>query len=333
MRWLITGGCGFIGTNLIAALRREQPDSAIRVLDDLSESERGELASLGPFEEVAAGAPQPPPGAVQLVVGDVRERNVVSRAAQGSDVFVHLAARTGVQPSLEDPRGDCATNVLGTLECLEAARSAGCRSFVFASSGAPLGDQVPPLDETRLPHPLSPYGASKLAGEAYCQAYAASFGLMTAVLRFSNVYGPRCGRKGSVVARFVRRALAGQPLEINGDGTQSRDFIYVDDVARAIVAAARPDRAGEVFQIGSARETTVAALARTLATVLSEHAGVAVSVHHGPPLRGEVRRSVADTAKARRILGWRPEIELQDGLRRTVDWFAGRQGEEEGRPG
>jgi len=192
---------------------------------------------------------------LELVVGDVTEKSLALNVCKGADAVVHLAASTGVIPSVEDPEQDFASNVVGTFNYLEAARLNGIGRFVFASSGAPLGEQVPPVHEEMVPHPISPYGAGKLCGEAYCSAYHGSFGLETVVLRFGNVYGPHSKHKGSVVAKFIRHIMASEPLPIYGDGNQTRDFIYVEDLTEAILLALnRADVGGEIFQIATHRE-------------------------------------------------------------------------------
>ena len=328
MNFLVTGGCGFIRTQLVGRLFAED-EHRVTVLDDLSVGTRRDLelvcdvVDVNPDRDTGGGCSLA--AGVRLVVGNVLDRELALRLAREADVIVHLAAETGVAPSLENPRRDCETNVLGTLNLLEAARARNVGRFVFASSGAPLGECEPPIHEEVAPHPVSPYGASKLAGEGYCSAYFRSFGLETVALRFGNVYGPGSGRKESVVARFVKRALAGEPLVIYGDGGQTRDFIFCDDLVRAILRAATlPGIGGETFQIASASETSVAELARTLVAVLEE-VGVRDVVLTGEKARaGDVLRSFSDTSKAARVLGWRPEVSLEDGLRRTVEWFAKR---------
>ena len=243
-------------------------------------------------------------------------------ASQGADVIVHLAANTGVAPSVEDPRADCQTNVIGTLNMLEAARHAQVGRFVFASSGAPLGVQTPPLHEEMAPHPASPYGASKLAGEGYCSAYFHSFGVETVALRFGNVYGEGSTRKASVVAKFIKQALAGEVLEIYGDGSQTRDFIHIGDLIRAIHAAAtRPGIGGDVFQIATSRETTVGELTEKLVAVLKEETGIEAQWINGASRTGDVARNFSDTTRARERLGWQAETELDKGLRQTVRFF------------
>ena len=261
MNWLITGGCGFLGTNLIRTLMAEGGHS-IRILDDLSVGGREDLGAVAHFQEVAEPGGGDAP--VELVVGDVRDADLTMKAAKGMDVVVHFAANTGVGPSVENPRRDCEINVIGVFNMLEAARQQGVGRFVFASSGAPAGEVEPPIHEELAPHPVSPYGASKLAGEGYCSAYWGTFALETVALRFGNVYGPGSTHKSSVVAKFLKDALAGRGLEIFGDGRQTRDFIFVDDLIRAVVLAATvPGIGGETFQIAANTETRT----RTLNTL------------------------------------------------------------------
>jgi len=319
MRWLVTGGCGFIGRNLVQLLCERGED--VRVLDNLSVGARPDLEAVGRFVEVDPARPAGPPTGLELVVGDVRDRQAVDAAASGADVIVHLAARTGVIPSVQDPLGDCETNVIGTLNCLEAARHRSVSRFVFASSGAPIGNREPPLHEEMAPRPVSPYGASKLAGEGYCSAYHGSYGLGTVALRFSNVYGPLSGKKESVVARFVRQALDGEPLVVYGDGSQTRDYLYVGDLVRCIVAAGRSSLGGELFQVATGKETPLNELLDALAGTLASEGVPQPEIVREPARSGEVLRSGADISKVARALGWAPETSLGEGLRHTVRWF------------
>jgi UDP-glucose 4-epimerase len=259
---------------------------------------------------------------VELVVGDILDAELALRAARGADVIVHLAANTGVAPSVEDPRADCTTNVLGTLNYLEAARLSNVPRFVFASSGAVVGEVEPPLHEEMPPHPVSPYGASKMANEGQCSAYFRTFGVETVALRFGNVYGPLSGHKNSAVAKFIRRAREGEVLEIYGDGTQTRDFIYVEDLIGAIRRAATVEEiGGEVFQIATNAETTVSEMVGKLIPALAEAGIPEPEVKKTAPRQGDVKRNFSDTSKAARLLGWRATTDLDAGLRRTVAWF------------
>ena len=320
MNWLITGGCGFIGTALVRSLM-DEGGHGVRVLDNLAVGTREDLASVCEFEEGSGDGPVSL--GVELVVGDILDEELALRTAEGADVIVHLAANTGVIPSVENPRRDCQMNVFGTLNFLEAARHAGVGRFVFASSGGTVvGDAEPPIHEEMAPHPVAPYGASKLAGEGYCSAYFQTFDIGTVALRFGNVYGPLSGHKNSAVARFIKRAAGGEVLEIYGDGTQTRDYIFIEDLIRAIRLAATTDGVGgETFQIATNAETTVQELVDKLLPALAEAGIEDVEVRNTDARRGEVRRNFADTSKAARMLGWRAEVGLDEGLRRTVGWF------------
>jgi UDP-glucose 4-epimerase len=325
-RWLVTGGCGFIGRNLISCLLA-RPDTLVRVVDDLSVGRREELAAIHAFGEHPTGDfAWRSDRRLGLVIGDICDEALARRVADGADVVVHLAANTGVAPSVADPRRDCLNNVVGTLNYLEACRHGGIRRFVFASSGAPIGDCEPPLHEELPAHPVSPYGASKLAGEAYCSAFKHSYGVDTVALRFGNCYGPLSTHKSSIVAKFIREALAGAPWEIFGGGEQTRDFIFVGDVVDAILlAAAAEGVGGEVFQIATNTETTVLELADRLAKVLSLRGVAPAAIRHAAPRIGDVKRNYSDTSKARTRLGWSPRVTLEDGLDRTAVWFLENQ--------
>jgi UDP-glucose 4-epimerase len=324
MNWLITGGMGFIGRNLIHSLL-EEGEHSIRIVDNLSVGDRESLQMITSFNEKEAyetGSDFPAEGTVELVVDDILNEGNAILHTRDADVIVHLAANTGVTPSVEDPRHDCVTNVIGTLNYLEAARYNDVDRFIFASSGAPLGEVEPPIHEEKAPHPKSPYGASKLAGEGYCSAYYGSFEVETVALRFGNVYGPFSSHKSSVVAKFIRRAIEGKTLEIYGDGTQTRDFIYTEDLVDAIKKAASVSAiGGEIFQIATNKETTVLELTDSLLDVLNEKGIKDVTVEHGPKRKGDVQRNYSDTTKADNLLGWKSKTSLEEGLRRTVEFF------------
>jgi UDP-glucose 4-epimerase len=296
---LVTGGAGFIGANLIPMLLEQGTE--VRVLDSLVTGDPSRLASD-----------------VELVEGDVRDPDALATAARGADAVIHLAAAGSVAESVADPLPNFETNARGTLLTLEAARDAGVERFVFASTGGALiGDADPPVDETSVPRPISPYGASKLAGEGYCHAFRGSYGLNTVALRFANVYGPHSERKKGALTAFIKRALAGEELEIFGDGEATRDFIYVDDLCAGILAAhGRGDVQG-VLHLASERETTIAALAGLVLAATGSRSPIA----NRDRRRGEVERNFAIARRAREVLGWRAEVSLEDGVARTVAWF------------
>jgi UDP-glucose 4-epimerase len=320
----VTGGCGFIGRNLVRRII-SRPGDTLRIVDNLSVGSIEKLALVTEFSTTkpqALARRNTKTAKVELVIGDIRDDALALRAAQHADVIVHLAASTGVGPSVADPRFDCTTNVIGTLNYLEAARKCGTKRFVFASSGASVGRCSPPIHEELAPHPVSPYGASKLAGEGYCSAYSQSFGIDAVALRFGNCYGPFSTHKESVVAKFIRESQMNMPWEIYGDGEQTRDFIYVDDVTAAIEQAATVEgMGGETFQIATDTETTILELARRLAVILSSCGIATPSIQHKQGRVGDVKRNFSDTKKARSRLGWQAMVPLDVGLARTIEWF------------
>lgn len=320
-RWLVTGGCGFIGRNLIKNLLDEGGHHIV-VVDNLKVGSRDDLSKICDFEEVSRTDFSFSSAPIKLIVGDILDFNLAFDICQGIDNIVHLAANTGVPSSVENPLMDCQTNVIGTLNYLEAARFNEVKRFVFASSGAPAGETKPPIHEELPPHPISPYGASKLAGEGYCSAYYRTFGLETVCLRFGNVYGPFSGKKDSVIAKFIKQALAGETVEIYGDGTQTRDFIYTDDLVQAIrLATSKPGIGGETFQIATSREHTINELAEMIRSELKRQSKIDMVITHGQPRLGDIKRNYSDTRKAKKQLGWQSQMDLQAGLEAIVGWF------------
>jgi UDP-glucose 4-epimerase len=299
---LVTGGAGFIGSAL--ARRLVARGDQVRIIDDLS------IGSLRYLDGVD----------VDFVQASLADRDAVRSAIAGVDAVVHLAARAGIVDSITDPMATFRANVVDTIELLEAARHAGVQRFVVASSNAVIGNAEPPFDEEMPPRPLTPYGASKLAGEAYCQAYAGSFGMAACALRFSNVYGPRSFHKKSVVASWLRAIFEDQPIIVHGDGEQTRDFIYVDDLADGIIATlGGPPEAvtGEIFQIGTGREATV----NELADGVRQASERTVEVQHAAARAGDTERNVGRVEKAAAQLGFQARVPLVDGLRATAAWF------------
>lgn len=320
MNWLITGGCGFIGSSLIKMLANEDNHN-IRVLDNLTTGTREDLFEACKYSEVNVESIDSFKG-VELVVGDIQDEKLAVKVTKKADVIVHLAANTGVGPSVENPRLDCMANVIGTFNYLEAARINNVPKFVFASSGASTGDVEPPIHEELPPHPVSPYGASKLAGEGYCSAYYKTFNIQTVMLRFGNVYGPGSVHKNSIVAKFIRQALNKQTLEIFGDGKQTRDFIYIDDLTNAIkLAVVKNNIGGEVFQIASNQETTITDLTIKINAILNQNGINDINVINGDSRLGDVRRIYSDTSKAKNRLGWQPRVSQEEGLKKTVEYF------------
>jgi UDP-glucose 4-epimerase len=310
----VTGGAGFIGSHV--AEQFLGGGWSVEILDNLSSGRRENLPPAARFHELDIGSD----GARELV------------RAGGFDVICHLAAQIDVRKSVTDPAFDARTNVVGTLNLLQAIVDSQRRTrFVFSSTGGALyGDFTPPPSPEESPkEPDAPYGVSKLSAEYYMASFARLYGLDLVALRYSNVYGPRQDPHGEagVVAIFCGRLLEGRPMTVFGTGTQTRDYVFVHDVARANLAAATselPPVAGvdsRAFNIGTARETTVVELAETLARGARERA----PIEYAPARPGELQRSAVRIDKAARWLGWRPEVDLEDGLTQTFRWFADRR--------
>lgn len=316
---LITGGCGFIGTSLIAALLKEDPEQTITVMDNFVTGNPDDLGSVCDFVLSPSGGSSVE-NQVILVQGDIRDRKCALLTSKDADTIVHLAANTGVGPSVEDPGLDMDVNVRGTFNMLEAARQNKVKKFIFASSGAPAGEVEPPIHEEMPPHPVSPYGASKLAGEGYCSAYYRTFDIDTVCLRFGNVYGPRSRKKSSVVAKFIRQALNGDDCEIYGDGNQTRDFLYIDDLVHAVTLAMDKKVGGETFQIATGMERTVGEVAELIASALAGR-DINMRIKYGQSRRGDVKRNFSDTRKAKKILGWQAQMDLRKGIEQTIGYF------------
>jgi UDP-glucose 4-epimerase len=304
---LVTGGAGFIGSNLVRALA--DAGETVRVLDDFS---TGRPENLGGVE-----------GRVEVVKADVRDQLQVARAVAGVEVVYHLAALPSVARSVADPVASHQVNVDGTLNVLLAARDAGVRRLVYASSSSVYGNTpVLPKHEEMPVSPRSPYAASKLAGEAYCRGFAHVYPLETVSLRFFNVFGPRQdpnSQYAAVVPRFVTRMLAGVPAEVTGDGLQTRDFTFVANAVEAcrLAAAAGPEAVGETMNVGCGDRISVLDLVHLLNDLL----GGSIAPEFTAPRPGDVRDSQAAIDKAHRLIGYRPLVPVRDGLAATVRWY------------
>lgn len=305
MKVLITGGAGFIGSHIAERLVRE--GHSVRVLDNLTSGRRENLAAVA--------------GDVELQVGDVRDEAACARAAEGVELVFHEAAIVSVPYSVEHPRETHAVNVLGTLNVALAARDAGARRVVFACSAAVYGEEPTlPKHEGMRPEPVSPYGVEKIAGEQYLRAFAHVYGLETVSLRYFNVFGPRqdpTSAYSGVISVFADRILRGTELRVFGDGQQTRDFVFVEDVVAAnLLAGTAPAAAasGQAYNVACGVRTTLL----ELAALLSEVSGKPLAITHAEPRVGDVRDSVADIARARRDLGYAPRVSMRDGLAALV---------------
>jgi nucleoside-diphosphate-sugar epimerase len=316
LRALVTGGGGFIGSHLVERLLRE--GNAVRVLDNFATGHRRNLLP------VAAD--------VELVEGDIRNYERVHDAVSGCEAVFHQAALPSVPRSIRDPLPINTTNITGTLNVLLAARRTEVRRVVFGSSSSVYGkNPVLPNREDLTPLPLSPYAATKLAGESYCRSFAEVYGLETVSLRYFNVFGPRQDPRAeyaAVVPRFIAALLDGRAPTLYGDGETSRDFTYVDNVVEAnLLAAHSPDCAGEAFNIGCGERVTLNQLLVELRRELQSDVSPAYDVERV----GDMRHSLADLRRSHELLGYSPVVRFKEGLRRTIRFFRARHPHAAGR--
>lgn len=306
--FLVTGGAGFIGSHVAESLCAR--GDVVRVLDNLS---TGHASNLKHLETK-----------IEWIEGDIGDAATVAAAVEGVDCVFHQAALASVPRSVERPLDTNAACVTGTLNVLDQARRAGVRRLVYAGSSSAYGDQpTSPKRETDLPLPISPYGAAKLAGELYCQAFSAAFGFETVCLRYFNVFGPRQdpdSQYSAVIPKFISALLGGRRPTIFGDGRQSRDFTYVDNVVHGnLLAADAPAEkvSGRCFNVAAGRSTSLLELLDLLNKLL----GTDIRPVHAEPRAGDVRKSLADISQARACLGYETLVDFDDGLRRSIDFY------------
>jgi UDP-N-acetylglucosamine/UDP-N-acetyl-alpha-D-glucosaminouronate 4-epimerase len=303
---LVTGGAGFIGSHLVDRLLRD--GRTVRVLDSFATGRRENLAHL---EDV------------EIVEGDIQSYERVHTAVRGCDCVLHQAALPSVPRSVQDPLMTNVVNVTGTLNVLLAARDSGVRRVVYASSSSVYGPGVElPKREDAPPQPVSPYAVSKLAGESYCRAFAAVYGLESIALRYFNVFGPRqdpTSQYSAVIPRFITAARSGRAVTVYGDGSQSRDFTFIDNVVHANLCALNAARAeGQALNIACGERISLLAVIGVLGDLLQQD----IEVDHAPPRAGEIPHSLADVSRAASEIGYVPAIGFRDGLARTIESFA-----------
>jgi UDP-glucose 4-epimerase len=308
--FLVTGGAGFIGSHIAHRLLRE--GAKVRIVDNLSTGKRERLRDVE--------------RCIEFIEDDLTDRRVCDRAVQGVEYVLHQAAVPSVHRSIQDPVETNRANVTGTLNLLESCRQHGVRRFVYAASSSAYGDtEVLPKKEDMAPNPLSPYALQKFVGERYCKLYDDLYGLETVSLRYFNVFGPSqdpWSEYSAVIPKFATRLRSGQSLVVYGDGEQSRDFTYVDNVVEANILAIKARRTdGAVINIGCGESLTLNRLIRFLEEILR----VQAVVDYEPPRRGDVRHSLADISLAWDVLGYQPKVTVLEGLRQTVEFFSSSQ--------
>lgn len=303
---LVTGGCGFIGANLVRMLLDK--GLHITVFDNLSKGNKDYIKDLD----------------VAFIEGDIRDTAALGNALTGINRVVHLAAFGSVVESVDDPQINFEMNVVGTFNVLNQAVRHNIEKLVFSSTGGALiGDAIPPVNEQSLPKPISPYGAGKLCAEAYCHAYSKSYGINTVCTRFANVYGPYSQHKSGVINQFFKKITQDEPLIIYGDGSSTRDYIHVSDLCNGITRALlNDDVKNDVIHLASGRETSLRQLADLMIKVSgkTDH-----PVEYLDKRTGEVDRNFARYDYAKQVLGFEPQYQLEDGLKEAWDWLAKSQ--------
>ncbi|MDP9146173.1 MAG: SDR family oxidoreductase [Acidobacteriota bacterium] len=310
MRYLVTGGAGFIGSNTVEALVRR--GHSVVVLDDLSGGKEENLAEVR--------------NKITFIKGTITDIEIIRKAIYEADYVIHLAARTSVPFSMKDPIETNRINIDGTLNVLVAARDAKVKRFVFAASSSAYGETPTlPKVETMDPQPISPYGVSKYVGELYAQTFGRCFGLENVCLRYFNIFGPRqdpSSQYSGVLAKFCSAFLEETQPVIYGDGFQSRDFTYVENAVQAnLLACEAPGVSGKVFNVGTGQRITL----NEIVEVLGQISGKPLTARHDPPRDGDIRDSQADIRKAREFLGYEPAVGLEEGLQRTFEWYRASQ--------
>lgn len=304
MKALVTGGAGFIGSNIVKILLKQGHD--VTVIDNLSS---GYLINIKPYID-----------SVSLIHADIRDPEAVTTACRNQDVVFHLAACVGRQKSLNDPVLDSSTNLIGTVNVLEGMRKNEVHRIVYSSSAAIFGELLTPtIAENHPQNADSPYGVSKLAAEKMILAYSSIYGMTSVCLRYFNIYGinQRFDLYGNVIPIFAKRIYSGEPITIYGDGTQTRDFVNADDVARVNYLAATTAKCTDVFNIGSGSSITI----NRLAEIMQEISGINVGIQYAPERPADVKHCKADANKVYEILGFKPRVELEQGLVHYMKWF------------
>ena len=304
LRYLVTGGAGFIGSHIVKRLVRD--GGQVRVVDNLA---TGQFSRLEPVRS-----------AIHFIQADLADEAVVRKAVDGIDYVLHQAAVPSVQRSVQDPLMTNRANITATLNLLESSRKAGIRRFIYAASSSAYGDtEALPKHEEMPANPLSPYALQKFAGEQYCRIYQKLYGLETVCLRYFNVFGPEQdphSEYSAVIPKFLTALLANRPITIHGDGEQSRDFTYIDNVVEAnLLSLHAPKAAGALCNIGCGERITI----NRLVALLEKQLRVKARVHHGPAKAGDVRHSLADITRAKALLGYEPKVLIEEGLRRTIE--------------
>lgn len=319
MKVLITGGLGFIGSNLVEYLLSKKSIEKIVIIDNFSKSSTKYLDTITKYKLFSSTKKYKKSSSrVEVIKSDINNKDFAFKVTKKIDYIVHLAAESGVDVSISKPYESFQTNVLGAYNYIEASRLNNVKRFIFASSGAVFGDARPPLKESNVRAPISPYGSSKLTIETFCETYANVFDLNTTILRFSNAYGPYALHKQSIVSKFINNILSNKPIVVNGNGSVTRDYVHVSDICNAIYKSIKDKNGSKTYHVGTGKETSIKQLIKIFKTECVNHD---IDVKYGLDRVGDMKKNYTSITKIKKDLKWQPKISLSKGFAQTFKWF------------
>ncbi len=322
MRILITGGLGFIGTNLINYLIKRDRIKQIIIVDNQSKSSTKYLDSICSYKYFnSMKCYKINKSWINVVNANTKNTSFANKITKNIDCVIHLAAESGVDLSIKNPRKSFDINVNGTFNYLDACRINNVKNFIFASSGSVFGDAMPPMSEMTLKNPISTYGSSKLSIETFCETYSKIFKINTTILRFSNAYGPYSLHKKSIVANFSKNIIDGKPISINGDGKTTRDYIHVTDIVKAIYNSLNQKSSYQNFNISTGKQISINTLLKYITNIFSKFEYKKIIVKHQKERKGDMRFNSMNPEKYLKYYKEKKFINLNDGLRNTIEWF------------
>ena len=321
MNILITGGLGFIGSNLTKYLLSKKIVKKIIIIDSFQKTSLNNIKSFAEYKYYkSVTSYKPSSNRLVIIKGDIKNSKVAIKLTKKIDYVIHLAAESGVDISISEPSKSFSNNVVGAFNYLDASRINNIKRFIFASSGAVFGDQKPPLTESMPKSPISPYGSSKLTIETYAETFSKVFDLKATVLRFSNAYGRYSQHKNSVVSKFIKLANLNKELTINGDGNHTRDFIHVNDIVKAIFLSLKDKDRFSVYHISTGIETSLKQLIKIFKDNYQKF-NITLNVTNTEERVGDMKKNYSSPLKIKKKLGWSPDIKLDEGVKDTIDWY------------
>jgi len=322
MKILITGGLGFIGSNLLNYLNQKNEVKNIIIIDNFSKANLTNLNKGLKYKYFSsAKLYRKSKSKIVIINADINNEKLADKLTRDVDYVVHLAAESGVDVSLNNPKEAFKINVTSTFNYLEASRVNKVKRFLFASSCAVFGDSKPPHNENLTRKPISPYGSSKLSIETFCESYSNVFNLNTTILRFSNAYGNHSKHKKSVISKFIQNIIENKSLNINGNGEITRDFIHVDDICDAIYKCMRLKKGLQIYHVATGKETSINSLIRLIKNIFKKYNKKNIVVKHKKERVGDIKKNYSSISKIKKEINWKNRISLDNGLKKTIKWY------------